>query len=236
MKPAISVIVPTLNEASLIGYTLASARNQDFKGKYEIIVSDSNSKDNTAKIARKYADKVIVTKRKGVSVGRNLGAQAAKGDILLFLDADTILLPNALSEICHYFRQHKNIIGLNIPFIVDNLRKNMLAIAATYAYRALRKVKLQPIYAVCFACKRDMFFKAGGFPEHLRVAEDIDLGQRLKKLGKIEYLKTTFAITSARRLEKWNLAKIYNAWLLGYFYIKYLKYQPSYPPIRIKRR
>ncbi|HLC51022.1 MAG TPA: glycosyltransferase [archaeon] len=236
MKPAISVVIPTLNEGKFIEYTLASARNQDFEKKYEIIVSDSSSKDNTARIARKHADRVIVTKKMGVSAGRNAGAAAAKGDLLLFLDADTVLLPNVLSEVYDYFQKHRRVIGLNVPLLCDSYQKNILYLASTYVYRALKRAKLQPIYAVCFACKRNAFFEAGGFPENLKVAEDIHLGQRLKKLGRIDYLKSTFAITSSRRLQKWNLLKQLNAWPLGYLYIKYLKLQPAYPPIRSAKK
>jgi glycosyltransferase involved in cell wall biosynthesis len=89
----------TLNEEKYIETTLLSIKNQDYKGKYEIIMVDSNSKDRTVKIARKYADKVIVTKRRGVSVGRNIGARLAKGEILLFVDAYTVLLPNVIREL-----------------------------------------------------------------------------------------------------------------------------------------
>src|SRR5437867_2701970 len=106
MKPLVSVIIPSLNEENYIEKSLKSVKAQDYKNDIEIIVADSNSKDNTAKIARKYA-KVIVTKRKGISVGRNVGAKKARGEILLFLDADTILMPNVVSEVVRYLEENK---------------------------------------------------------------------------------------------------------------------------------
>jgi len=231
MKPLISVIIPTLNEENYIERTLLAAKNQDFKGKYEIIVSDSSSKDKTVKIAKKFADKVV-TKKMGISAGRNEGAKASRGDLLLFLDADTMVLPNVLSEVAAYFEKHKNIIGLNIPILCDNLKKNIFYMLAVYGFDMLKEAKLQPVYAVCFACRRDYFFEAGCFPENVRVAEDIHFGEQLKKLGKLEFLQTTFAVTSSRRLEKWGAVKQLKAWPGGYFYFKYLKRQPAYPPIR----
>jgi glycosyltransferase involved in cell wall biosynthesis len=119
--PFVSVIIPTLNEEKYIETTLLSIKNQDYKGKYEIIVVDSNSKDKTVKIARKYADKVIVTKRRGVSVGRNIGAEVAKGEILLFVDADTTLLPNVISKVVRHLRR-KKVVGVVVPILCDNLK------------------------------------------------------------------------------------------------------------------
>ena len=94
MKHFISIIIPTLNEEKYIENTLKALKNQDYNGKYEIIVADGMSKDRTVKIAQKYADKVIKVKKPGISAGRNAGAGIAKGGIFLFIDADTIVFPN----------------------------------------------------------------------------------------------------------------------------------------------
>ncbi len=85
--PEISVIIPALNEQKYIGNPLSGLKSQTFRD-FETIVVDGGSRDRTASIARKSA-KVIVCREKGVSVARNRGAAAAKGSILLFLDADT---------------------------------------------------------------------------------------------------------------------------------------------------
>ncbi|MEM4634093.1 MAG: glycosyltransferase family A protein, partial [Candidatus Anstonellaceae archaeon] len=74
-----SFIVPALNEEEYIERTLRSIKNQKTSLKYELIVSDGKSKDKTMKIASKYADRLIVTSKKGIWIGRNEGAKAAKG-------------------------------------------------------------------------------------------------------------------------------------------------------------
>jgi glycosyltransferase involved in cell wall biosynthesis len=229
--PFVSVIVPTYQEEKYIENCLRALRNQDYKGKYEIIVADSMSKDKTVKIAKKHADKVILVKKKGPSAGRNAGAREAKGEILLFVDADTMLLPNVITEVVKCLRK-RGVIGVSIPLITDDLKKNIYYFTSLGLYYLLTKVNLQPVYAVCFACKKESFIKAGGFDEKLYVAEDVEFGQRLKKIGKIYYLTNTFAITSARRLKKWNVLKIVKAWPLGYLYFRFLKKQPKYPAIR----
>jgi len=230
-NPLVSVIVPTYKEEKYIEATLRSIKNQDYKGEYEIIVVDSNSKDRTVKIAKKFADRVIVVKKRGVSVGRNIGARIARGDVLMFVDADTMLLPNVISKVVKYLKR-KHVVGVIVPIIGDDLTKNVFYFTGSWIYYLLTKVKLQPVYAVCFACKKDAFFKVGGFDERLRVAEDIELGSRLKKLGDVEYVKDTFAITSSRRLKRWNLLKQLKAWPFGYLYVKLLNKQPEYPPVR----
>ncbi|MEM1725062.1 MAG: glycosyltransferase [Thermoplasmata archaeon] len=230
-NPVISIIVPTLNEEKYIENTLLSLKWQNFKLPYEIIVSDSNSKDKTIKIAKKYADVIIISDKKGVSVGRNLRARIAKAEILLFVDADTILLPNALKEIYEFLKK-KEYVGANIVVLSDNLKYNFHYIAATIVCYLLNKINAHPVYAVCLACRKKEFMKVGGFNEKLHVAEDIDLGERLKKLGRIGYLTNTFAISSARRLNKWGVFKTIAAWPLGYFLIKFFNKQPSYDPIR----
>ena len=83
----ISVIIPALNEEKYILHSLEGLKKQSFKD-FEVIVCDGNSTDRTREIAKKYA-MVVIEKRKGMAAGRNGGARVAKGDILVFLDADT---------------------------------------------------------------------------------------------------------------------------------------------------
>src|SRR3989344_4462300 len=96
----ISIIIPTFNEEKYLPKLLNCIKNQTYKD-YEIIIADANSKDKTKAIAKKYGCKTV---RGGLpAVGRNNGAKAAKGDILLFLDADSLIekdfLKNCLGDI-----------------------------------------------------------------------------------------------------------------------------------------
>lgn len=98
--PFVSIIIPTLHEESNIERCLISLKNLDYP-KYEIIVVDGGSSDRTVEIARNYADKVIVDPSLpegwiGKSYGCHLGYEAARGDILLFTDADTVHHPTSL--------------------------------------------------------------------------------------------------------------------------------------------
>ena len=98
----ISIITPTLNEEEFLPKLLKSIKKQKFKD-YEIIVADAGSVDKTRKIAKKLGSGVV---KGGLpAVGRNEGAKAAKGELLLFLDADVILPEKFLEKAIREFEK-----------------------------------------------------------------------------------------------------------------------------------
>src|SRR5512133_1025773 len=98
----ISVIVPAHNEEAYLGATLEALRRQNY-GWFEVIVVANGCTDRTVQIARGSCHRLIVLSRKCLGTARNLGARMARGEILLFLDADTILEPMALRRIAEDF-------------------------------------------------------------------------------------------------------------------------------------
>jgi len=221
MKPFISVVIPTLNEEKYIGMTLKSLRNQIFEGNFEIIVVDGMSKDNTVKIAKRYANKVIVIKKRGIGSARNAGAKVATGNILLFVDADTIPLYNALSELSKQF-QKKNIVGAGFPVVA--LSPYFKDFIIYWMYNIFMKTTIKygnpQIPGICCAYRKDVFDKIGGFDENIETWEDYDLSSRIGKDGKTVCLENTLAFTSTRRFEAWGRTKAIFMYL-G-FHLKYL--------------
>ncbi|NHK30662.1 MAG: glycosyltransferase [Asgard group archaeon] len=99
-EPFVSIIVPTLNEENNIEKCLKSLRALNYSN-FEIILSDGGSSDKTVELAKKYTDKIIVEKELpegwiGKNYGCHLGSEVARGEILLFTDADTWHKPNSL--------------------------------------------------------------------------------------------------------------------------------------------
>ena len=88
-----SIIIPTLNEESIIEKAINQFSSIKNKYNIEIIVSDSGSSDQTVSIARNISDKVVVYEQDNcnISKARNLGAEHAKNKILVFLDADILI-------------------------------------------------------------------------------------------------------------------------------------------------
>jgi len=235
-KPLISVIIPTLNEEKYIKPTLKALRNQDYEGKYEIIVADGMSKDNTVRIAKKFVDKVIIVKQRGVSTGRNEGAKIAKGEILLFLDGDTILLFNGLTEISKCFRT-KKVVGVACPILPISPEAKDLAIYWSFNQFMKRSIKTKKpqVAGICCAYRKKVFENVGGFNEYLDTLEDFDLSERISKKGKIAFIQNTLALTSNRRIKKWGRIKSIRKYLQLYFnYILRKKTfnRNEYKPIR----
>ena len=234
--PTISVIIPTLNEEKYIESSLKSLINQDYKGKYEIIVADGMSRDNTVRIAKKFTDKVITVTQKNVAAGRNEGAKIAKGEILLFLDADTILLFNGLTEIIKPFRV-KKVVGIACPVLPVSSEAKDFAIYWSFNQFMKRSIKSKKpqVAGICCAYRKKVFEKVGGFNEHLDTLEDFDLSERISKEGKIIFVQKTLALTSNRRIKKWGRIKSIRKYLRLYFnYILRKKTfnRNEYKPIR----
>jgi len=221
-NPRISVIIPTLNEERYIEKTLLALKSQTIKLPYEIIISDANSKDRTIKIAKKYANKIIICKRRGISLGRNLGAKYAEGKILVFIDADTIVLPNTLEEVYKALKE-KNTVLVSVPVAPSSYKPSYYFLYWFYNQFSEYSIRMnKPQVAGMFmAVKRDVFLKCGGFNEKLKILEDYDFSKRISQYGKIKIINSSFVLTSPRRIEKWGKIKgaarylgIYLAYLL----------------------
>ena len=230
MKPhLVSVIIPTLNEEKYIESALKSLINQDYEGKYEIIVADGMSKDNTVKIARKYADKVVLIKERGVAKARNVGVKAAKGDILLFVDADVIVLPNALFELLKTFKKNK-IVGVGcakLP-LSEKLRDFIVYWFIFRLEKIALKFNLAYVGGLFCAYRKNIFERVGGFDEKLIACEDYDLSKKISKYGKIIQLDKPLVLVSTRRVKKWGFLK--TTWKYLKIYLNYVIFRKSIKP------
>ncbi len=199
-----SVIVPAYNEEKCLAKTLKSLKAQTYRD-FELIVVDNNSKDNTNKIARKYADKVFLEKKKGYHNATNRGAKEAKGEFLAFCDADSIYPKDWVSKIMKNFNDDKKI----------------LAVYGTcnfYDYDPVTNFMSRPLYSFFLKCSRFFFgfdttpgfnfamrkkayFKVGGYDEKIftGIGMDLDLGKRLQSIGRLKLDTHISIFTSARR-------------------------------------
>jgi len=115
----LSIIIPAYNEEEYLPKLLKCIKNQTCKD-YEVIVADADSKDKTRQVAKKHGCKIV---KGGLpAVGRNSGAKIAKGDILLFLDADVWFDDNFLKNAIDEFQKRKlDVAGFYIHPIGDNV-------------------------------------------------------------------------------------------------------------------
>lgn len=199
----ISVIIPTLNEGKYLDRTLLAVKGQKYDGEVEIIVSDSYSDDDTQEIARKHGARVVLSDRLGPAVGRNRGAQAAKGDILVFLDADTIPSEHLLASITKILEENKKVVGGTCKFLPykGGVRDWLLYTLSNAMARIMITLGVPQDPGYCFFYRRDVFEKLGGLREDLVLNETHDLAIRSKAYGSFVYTNIP-VFTSLRRYRK----------------------------------
>ena len=202
----ISVVIPAYNEEKYLEACLVSLKNQIEKP-YEIIVVDNNSSDKTVKIAKKFNVKIIKEAKQGITPARNTGFNAAKGDIIARIDADTRVQPDWIKRIRGYFEKDPKLLGLSGSAYFDKLPSFM----KFHTWLAIGSSKL-----VQFTMQHDAML---GFNLALRkeawdliknevclndkdVHEDMDLAIHINKYGKLLFDKSLLVNTSSRRLSK----------------------------------
>jgi cellulose synthase/poly-beta-1,6-N-acetylglucosamine synthase-like glycosyltransferase len=236
------VIIPTYCEEENIEGCLKSVVNQEFaSGSIESIVVDSHSPDDTRAVAKKCADKVIDLRARGVGKARNAGARRAKGEILLFLDADTFLASDFVAEMYRTFTDARVVCVSGILKSLERLNPldNLFAVSH---YGFLNKVATLtahlgfPLFpSVCCGCRKSVFEEVGGFDEDLAVAEDITFSRKMGKVGKCVVNKKAAAYTSVRRISRYGKIEMYSMYFKNYIRVFVLNQRPwvqHFPHIR----
>lgn len=196
-----SVVIPAYNEEGCIANCL-TALNDGTEQPLEIIVADGNSSDKTVEIARQLGAIVVPNEKRHAAGGRNAGIQAARGDVIAFIDADCIPDKDWLAEIRRAFEQ-EDIDGLGTyiePAPPANLceefwGKVSLQILMSYGpepYYVTEKTLNTAFITASCAYKRELLEKLGGFSDFFaNNAEDIDLCWRALDAGaKLKYVPT----------------------------------------------
>lgn len=206
----LSVVIPAYNEEQLLGRTLdgVKAALSACREQSEIIVVDNNSTDTTARVARKAGARVIFEPVNQIARARNSGARAARGDYLVFLDADTLVQGDILSKVVSMLDSGEVIGGGAWVEPDAGWFSRMIFRYFINLPLALRNVTVGPF----LYCLRAAFDQAGGFDESYFAGEEFTLATRLREEGRkvnqrwqiIKYSKTHKILTSARKFQKYG--------------------------------
>lgn len=206
----ISVIIPTLNEERTLPAAIDSARAPEV---CEVIVVDGGSGDGTWQVAAALAD-VVVRAPQGRARQMNEGARLARGDVLLFLHADTRLPPGFGRAVTACLADPKVVGGrfdvrldpatplLRLTAFLINLRSRWTRIATGDQAQFVR---------------REVFARLGGFPDQ-PLMEDVELSRALKRAGRVACLRQRVATSSRRWLRHGPLRTITLMWTLRLLY------------------
>lgn len=197
--PQISVIIPTLNEASSIQPLLKSLQSTDVEIPIEIIVVDGGSRDQTVELSKAMGVTVLQTAA-GRAVQMNAGAQIAQGEVLLFLHADT-RLPQDFSGLIRQTLAQANVVAGAFELRIEGQTAGLRWIEQGVKWRS-RHLQL-PYGDQALFLKADTFREVGGFAE-LPIMEDFEFVRRLQTYGKIA-IAPAAVVTSGRRWQKFGV-------------------------------
>ena len=204
-----SVVIPARNEEACLPRLLdtievARAAYSGGAAAIEVVVADNVSTDRTAEIARAKGARVVTVEKRVIGAARNGGAREARGEVLVFVDADMRMHPGTFDAIDRALATGRVVGGATGV----RLERMSIGLALTYAAMMpmvwLTRMDTGPTF-----CLRSDFKAIGGYDESLRVAEDVTLLLALRRLGRrrgqhLTRLRPVKAIASVRKFDAYG--------------------------------
>lgn len=193
---AISVIIPTYNRASVLKKCLEALSNQSISADtYEVIVSDDGSEDDTKQVTedaiknKKCFINYLWQTNKGANAARNNAIHSSMGNLLLFINDDTIAIPNMLEQHLqsHLKYPEENIAVLGRMTVSPEVPYSIFAklhLDANYGlWKGMVELDWLAFYTCNVSVKKSFLLKYGLFEESIRYHEDVELSERLSHFG-----------------------------------------------------
>jgi glycosyltransferase involved in cell wall biosynthesis len=206
----VSVVIPVYNGRKTLAHCLQSVLASDYRN-HEIIVVDDCSTDDSPAIAVQFGARLLTLQGKpyGPAFARNQGAEIARGEIVLFVDADITISPDTLSKIVLAFGSHPEFAAMFGSYDRDPSEDDFLSQYKNLIHHFVHqqaKPEASTFWTGCGAIRREVFLKVGGFnPErypHPSI-EDIELGSRVKLSG---YRICVNKTVQVKHLKRWTLS------------------------------
>jgi glycosyltransferase involved in cell wall biosynthesis len=182
-QPTVSVVIPAYNAAATIEQQFRVLEQEDYEGEWEIVVADNGSTDRTARVVESWSDRLPVrlvdaSDRRGPSAARNIGAAAAKGDIIAFTDADDVVFPGWLAAAASI-----GVFGTG-PVVKFTDGQPVPRAHPHGARCGMSHLGFLPYSdGSNFIIRAEAFAAYGGFDEARRTGEDVDLSWRMQLDG-----------------------------------------------------
>jgi glycosyltransferase involved in cell wall biosynthesis len=205
---SISFIIPAHNEEAWVGRCISAIRSAmgTSGARYEIIVADDSSSDATSSVARQHGARVIRVEHQQISATRNAGARERHGDLLFFVDADTLISQQVVQSALRSISDGA-VGGGCVPHFEGRLPLWSKVVYPVFVFGV--QVLRQP-GGSCLFCTQSAFEATGGFSEAHYAAEDAVFVTALKRHGPFVVLADR-VITSGRNLRAhsfWSIARL----------------------------
>jgi len=206
----ISIVVPVYNSPQNLVECLSALRALSCPDS-EIIVVDDASTDDTSSIATRMGARVLrLMKNSGPAAARNHGARYAQGDILLFVDADVVVAPGAVSRVVQVFEEHPDVAAVFGSYDNRPRAKGLVSQYRNLLHHYVHQngnPEASTFWTGCGAIRRSMFEEIGKFTEKRagRWVDDIELGYRLRQAGHRILLDKALQGT---HLKRWTLRSL----------------------------
>lgn len=207
----LSVIIPAYNEEKCL------PRSLEHLGKAlsiagcdsEVIVVNNDSQDGTQRVAEVFGAKVVPEKEHNISNVRNTGAEHSSGDVLVFVDADT-LVPQTLFQNIHAAMEDETCFGGAVAVEWGELERKWMRVYLLGGQFWTTVFNMKQ--GAAQFCRRYVFDKLQGYDRTIFVGEDVEFYWRLSKFAKrnnghLHFIEHPQVVTSARRFDKMNLWK-----------------------------
>ncbi len=193
----------------------------------ELIVSDGGSTDATLDIARKHADVVVLheePRRQTIAEGRNQGACNAKGDVLVFINGDTVPKNLDVFTAClaafairtgRYARASALACPVSFADSEQQFRDRVFHVVYNSYVRLLSLLRVGAGRGECQVVRREMFERVGGYRKELVAGEDFDLFARIGLRGRVLFAHELHVIESPRRFRKFGYLRVLGSWTVN---------------------
>lgn len=225
----VSIIIPAYNEEKLLPRCLKSILSARLPSDHEIIVVNNASTDRTEEIARSFSGVVVVNEpQKGLTRARQAGFSAAKGDILVYFDADTLVPAHWFQVALGKFKENPKLVGVSGPYhyeaiswwarTLEWIYNYVIMQAGEFIWKYLLRQGGIMLVGGNFAVKREALLAIGGFDTGIEFfGEDTNLTRRVAKVGKINFTNQLFVYTSPRRFQQEGGVKVATKYVLNFF-------------------
>lgn len=211
MSMKLSIVIPAFNEEKCLPATLkkVSEALAEIDCDSEVIVVNNQSVDKTGEIAKNFGAIVVFEIEHNIGKVRNTGAKTAEGDLLVFVDADTQVPQKLFQKIVETMADEK-CFGGAVAVEYENFERKWMRfyLLGWQFWSAVFDMK----QGAAQFCRKDAFFKLGGYDESFYMGEDVEFYWRLSKLAKqnggyLNFIENPKVITSSRRFDKMNVWK-----------------------------